>query len=476
MQFSIRTIVCAFFVFFLLLPAFALTSSAATITWTGGGADNLASNSANWTGNVVPNYGDGVVFDSTSVKDCTWDINETLSSIIVTPEYTGTVTQIAIFKVSNSFPPPSATTDPASNKNGDSATLNATINPNRLATSVYFEWGTDATYGNATLTQVIPAGENNIVVTANIVGLSINTTYHYRIVATNTGGTAYGSDVMFTTPPITINITSPASGSDILRPDVMVKGALTMTAGNETGVTVNGMVAMTYNNQFVANHVPLTDGANTITVTATDTAGNTATTAIVVTAVTAGNYIRLNANPEAGIAPLDTTIRIDGSFSVTNPLINATGPATVESLVSSNPEEYVYRMTVEGIYFFTASATGPDSMQYQDTAGIVVYNQSQLDTVLRSIWSAMTSKLSIGDKTGALLYMSSVTRPNYEQILNAISSQLPSMMATQQELNFIYATNNMAKYELVTLEEATLYSYEVTFIKDENGIWKILQY
>ena len=72
--------------------------------------------------------------------------------------------------------------------------------------------------------------------------------------------------------------------------------------------------------------------------------------------------------------------------------------------------------------------------------------------------------------------MSSITRPNYEQILNAIGSQLPSMMATQQELNFIYANNNIVKYELVTLESGSLYSYEVTFVKDENGIWKILQY
>ena len=59
---------------------FALSAHAATVTWTGQGADNLASNSANWSGNILPQYGDDVIFDSTS-KDCIWDISVTLASL-----------------------------------------------------------------------------------------------------------------------------------------------------------------------------------------------------------------------------------------------------------------------------------------------------------------------------------------------------------------------------------------------------------
>jgi hypothetical protein len=36
-------------------------------------------------------------------------------------------------------------------------------------------------------------------VAANISGLTASTTYHFRIVATNSSGTAYGSDSTFTT-------------------------------------------------------------------------------------------------------------------------------------------------------------------------------------------------------------------------------------------------------------------------------------
>jgi len=59
---------------------------------------------------------------------------------------------------------------------------------------------------------------------------------------------------------------------------VAVKGVIVNSTGNETGVTVNGVVATVTGNQFIAEHVPLAEGANTLTVTATDTAGNTATT------------------------------------------------------------------------------------------------------------------------------------------------------------------------------------------------------
>ncbi|MBI5050481.1 MAG: hypothetical protein HZC11_06365 [Nitrospirae bacterium] len=60
-------------------------------TWTGSGADNFASNPANWSGNVVPSEGDNVVFDNTSTKDCIWDLNMTIASLNINSGYTGTV-------------------------------------------------------------------------------------------------------------------------------------------------------------------------------------------------------------------------------------------------------------------------------------------------------------------------------------------------------------------------------------------------
>ena len=76
---NIRTIFVSLIVV-MLLAGFSGSVSAATVTWTGGGSDTLASNSANWSGNTAPQYGDDVIFDSTS-KDCIWDISVTLASL-----------------------------------------------------------------------------------------------------------------------------------------------------------------------------------------------------------------------------------------------------------------------------------------------------------------------------------------------------------------------------------------------------------
>ncbi len=70
-------------------------ASAKTLTWTGGGTNDLASNHANWSGtNLFPEEGDNVIFNSTN-KNCTWDMDYTLSSIAVTSGYSGKITKPA---------------------------------------------------------------------------------------------------------------------------------------------------------------------------------------------------------------------------------------------------------------------------------------------------------------------------------------------------------------------------------------------
>ena len=69
-------------------------SSTDTIAvWDGGGADNLASTAANWTGDTLPVTGVSVYFNETSGKNCTWDLT-TVSPANFTLDtgYTGTVT------------------------------------------------------------------------------------------------------------------------------------------------------------------------------------------------------------------------------------------------------------------------------------------------------------------------------------------------------------------------------------------------
>ena len=103
------------------------------------------------------------------------------------------------FKTLSATGPPVVITNPATNVSSSSATLNGTVDPHGLTTTVYFQYGTTTSYGHSTATQS-KTGNTYQNVTANIGGLTQTTTYHFRMVATNSAGTVYGSDRLFTTP------------------------------------------------------------------------------------------------------------------------------------------------------------------------------------------------------------------------------------------------------------------------------------
>ena len=95
---------------------------------------------------------------------------------------------------------PTVITGLATNITHNSAILNGTANPNGVATGAFFQWGIDTSYGNITPSQIVGSGISNVNVTANLTDLSPNTTYHFRIVATNSeGGTSFGADQTFKT-------------------------------------------------------------------------------------------------------------------------------------------------------------------------------------------------------------------------------------------------------------------------------------
>lgn len=99
--------------------------------------------------------------------------------------------------------PPSAVTGAASDVTQNSATLNATVNPNGAGTTVYFEYGPTSTYGSRTPDQILSTGTTAQAVSAALSALATGVTFHFRVVATNEWGSTTGTDATFTpmTPP-----------------------------------------------------------------------------------------------------------------------------------------------------------------------------------------------------------------------------------------------------------------------------------
>ncbi|MGL2994935.1 Ig-like domain-containing protein [Flavobacterium sp. TSSA_36] len=81
------------------------------------------------------------------------------------------------------------------------ATLNGEANPNGTNATFSFEYGTTTAYGQTIAGN--PASNNDNVtlpILADITGLQPNTTYHFRLKATNSSGDTFGADKTFTTP------------------------------------------------------------------------------------------------------------------------------------------------------------------------------------------------------------------------------------------------------------------------------------
>jgi len=144
--------------------------------------------------------------------------------------------------------PPIVTTTAATGITATGATLNGIVNANNQSTAVTFEYGLTAGYGSTVTADQSPVtGKSNTVVSKAITGLSNNTTYHYRVVGTNTSGTVNGADMTFTTgtasPTVSTNAASGVTGS---------------------GATLNGTVDANNDSTIVTFEYGLTTGYGTI--------------------------------------------------------------------------------------------------------------------------------------------------------------------------------------------------------------------
>jgi hypothetical protein len=258
----------------------------------------------------------------------------------------------------------------------------------------------------------------------------------YTITAEGPGGEPAIQTVTVSVNPLSISITSPLNGDTIYAPQVTVEGSVSNAAGNETGVVVNGVLAMVYGNEFVANHVPLEEGENTITAAATDAAGNTLSAEITVTADTTGDYIWITVDEESGVTPFEATLSVEGTFSFIDSVLTYTGPDEVEFLENPNENEYTVRIETPGLYFFIAEVDN-EGTTYADTIAILVMDQGELNALLRAKWEAMRQALAQSDIDTAVDYFANFSKEGYRETFNIVSSILPQI---SQDLDDIIHT------------------------------------
>ncbi|HEX8689783.1 MAG TPA: hypothetical protein VF729_06025 [Solirubrobacterales bacterium] len=104
------------------------------------------------------------------------------------------------------------------------ASVKALVNPEGFPTTYRVEYGLDTTYGQSTPEIAVGKDRSDHVVVANLSGLAPGTTYHWRVVATNSSDTTEGQDLTLTTyRPFAPETSCPnqvlRTGSSALLPD-----------------------------------------------------------------------------------------------------------------------------------------------------------------------------------------------------------------------------------------------------------------
>jgi hypothetical protein len=307
--------------------------------------------------------------------------------------------------------------------------------------------------------------------------LTLETTYHFKVTSKNAYGFSSSSgDQTFTTQaltnPITLNITSPQNGDTISRSDVRVEGTIENVLGLETGVVVNGVLANVWGNQFVANHVPLMEGPNTITAQAKDSRGNAQAAEVEVNAAASDSYLKLSANVETGIAPLEFVISMDSNLDLTQASLTCEGSADVE-LLSKEDRDYRFRIPNPGLYHFKGQVQGQDGLIYDDWLSVNVLSREELDVFLQGKWESMRAKLGSGDVEGALVFYNERKRDQYRNLFNALAEALPQMAQEMADIQLIEVYGEAAIYDIRTERNGTVYGFQLLITKDTDGIWRV---
>ncbi|HUN77546.1 MAG TPA: fibronectin type III domain-containing protein [Solirubrobacteraceae bacterium] len=117
--------------------------------------------------------------------------------IVATNRFYGTT--YGVDQTFSTYSEPTVETEAPTGVAYDAATLRGTINPGGMEISYYFEYGPTEAYGRHTSESSAGSGSASVEETQSVSGLEEDTTYHYRMVATNGYGTTYGADQVFST-------------------------------------------------------------------------------------------------------------------------------------------------------------------------------------------------------------------------------------------------------------------------------------
>ncbi|MEN6474643.1 MAG: hypothetical protein ABFD81_11565 [Syntrophaceae bacterium] len=276
---------------------------------------------------------------------------------------------------------------------------------------------------------------------------------------------------------IALKIIEPKNGTTTHHDTLWVRGTVSSKAHGDVGVAINGLPAHVYGDQFFMHHVILEPGNFQINVKATDSQGNVQDAQVGITMDYKEPPFLIEMDDYAGMAPFETTLRIQTDFTPEKVAFSDTGRGRITYLERVDQLEQKIRVLNGGIYFITATMH-IQGVSIPETIGFIVYDQQELDRSLRRKWDAMRTALMKGDINAAEKDISSRTQSSY---LNVFSTLTPekraSIAADLADLQLIKMSSETSiEYDIRTKRNDKTYSHILLFEKDSDGLWKIARF
>ncbi|MBL0142899.1 MAG: hypothetical protein IPP91_12550 [Betaproteobacteria bacterium] len=276
-------------------------------------------------------------------------------------------------------------------------------------------------------------------------------------------------------PALAIAAAPGLDGSTVNEKTMLVNG--TITAPANSGVTVNGILATVgTDNQFSVNDVPLSAGANTITLVVTTQDGDTASQAITVTSSGAAAPFTVSIDEPDGIAPHTVTFTITGGATpITSIEFDVDGNGTVDITTQGIPPA-----GVEATY--SSAGTVRPRVTFKDASGSVIYTTTKqvhiVDpiakyNILKGVYTDIVGRLSAGNGTSASGLFVEDRQTDYQDFFTQIGSNLASVAGQLGQLRGGSITGNHAELVVVRTTADGPTAFIIHVIRGADGIWRV---
>jgi hypothetical protein len=289
-------------------------------------------------------------------------------------------------------------------------------------------------------------------------------------------------------PELAIRITAPATGSVLHEPSTLVQGEV--SGADATGVTltmptsIQGQLIdlplpVEVNNGRFAGLVGLAPGTVQLIARATDPSGQSAQDSIIVSfqpdPPDYDQAVPPDVSPTVGFAPLTVTfggteaadpavtgldLDVDGDGQPDFTLVNFATP----------PYQVTYTYRTEGLY--TATMVVRDQTGQSRTTRVPINVLAVPD--LLPIWDAFRNALGRGDVDTAAGFVALEARERYRRVFDDLRADLPSIAAALGAITPDIVSPDYATASLTRVRDGVSEGFLIHFLRDGDGVWRIV--